>query len=61
MTLQLVITRTPDGTVQVKEMGLGERGQGETLREHELRVSDPLNAKYIADLLNGLQAPEGTP
>lgn len=56
MTLQLVITRTPAGTVQIKEMGLGESGQGETLREHEMHVSDPMAAKYIEHLLQILEA-----
>lgn len=58
MTLQIVITRTDANTVHVLEMGLGASGMGETLREHDLRVSDPLCAKYIADLLGTLQSPE---
>lgn len=60
MTLQLVITRTAAGTIQVKEMGLGENGQGETLREHEMLVSDPMAAKYIEHLLQTLQSAEKT-
>lgn len=58
MTLQLVITRRSPESIRVLEMGLGADGMGETLREHDLRVSDPLCARYITDLLNTLQTPE---
>jgi hypothetical protein len=59
-TLQLVISRTPDGGFKVNEMGLNEAGQGETLRTHALdqTISAEMATRYLVNLLNDLVAVE---
>lgn len=58
MTRQVVITRKPDGTLHVIEMGLGKAGMGETLREHNLQpeISIEMATRYLATVLQTLVA-----
>jgi hypothetical protein len=55
MTVQIVITRQPDGTLRILEMG-----RNETLREHDLQpeISDVMAARYLANLITDLQSVE---
>lgn len=58
MSHQIVITRAPEGGFKISEMGLNERGLGETLRTHDLQpeISADMATKYLVRLLNELVA-----
>lgn len=61
MTLQLVIVRTAADGFRIIEMGYGQGGKGETLREHVIgpEIGPTLAGKYIAELLSFLVKVEG--
>lgn len=58
MTTQVVITRRVDGGFRVLEMGYGQGGMGETLREHELQpeINAEMATRYLTRVLEGLVA-----
>lgn len=55
-TQQIVITRRPDGVLNIIEMGLNAKGFGETLKRHELKpeISVEMATKYLVDVLKTL-------
>jgi hypothetical protein len=58
MTLQIVITRPAGGGFHILEMGYGQGGRGETLREHDLQpeISVEMATRYLMRILETLHS-----